>query len=66
MPRDPDGEEPDMLLVDDAPDDFDPGQRRPCPGHRWVYTGLAYGGDDERYHGEGVVYCCYCGADGDA
>lgn len=35
-------------------------------GHRWTYTGTAYGGDDERWHGEGRCYCCYCGADGDA
>lgn len=33
--------------------------------HEWVYTGTAYGGDDERYHGEGRVYCSKCGADGD-
>lgn len=37
-----------------------------CPGHEWVYTGSAYGGDDESYHGEGRVYCSHCGADGDA
>jgi hypothetical protein len=35
-------------------------------GHRWSYTGTAYGGDDESYHGEGRCYCCYCGIDGDA
>lgn len=35
-------------------------------GHRWSYTGSAYGGDDESYHGEGRAYCCHCGADGDA
>jgi hypothetical protein len=35
-------------------------------GHRWAYTGTAYGGDDERYHGEGRCYCSHCGADGDA
>ena len=33
--------------------------------HDWVYTGTAYGGDDERYHGEGRSYCSKCGADGD-
>jgi hypothetical protein len=37
-----------------------------CPGHQWVYTGTAYGGDDERWHGEGRCYCSNCGADGDA
>jgi hypothetical protein len=35
-------------------------------GHRWIYTGTAYGGDDERWHGEGRCLCAYCGADGDA
>lgn len=37
-----------------------------CPGHRWAYTGSAYGGDDDRWHGEGRCYCVNCGADGDA
>lgn len=35
-------------------------------GHEWVFTGSAYGGDDERYFGEGRCYCAHCGADGDA
>lgn len=35
-------------------------------GHRWAYTGTAYGGDDESYHGEGRCYCLNCGMDGDA
>lgn len=35
-------------------------------GHKWAYTGSAYGGDDERWHGEGRCYCEHCGADGDA
>lgn len=35
-------------------------------GHSWVYTGTAYGGDDESYFGEGRCYCEFCGADGDA
>lgn len=35
-------------------------------GHRWVYTGTQYGGDDERWGGEGRCYCEFCGADGDA
>lgn len=34
--------------------------------HEWVYTGTAYGGDDERWMGEGRCYCIKCGADGDA
>lgn len=34
--------------------------------HDWVYTGIAYGGDDPRWHGEGRCYCSKCGADGDA
>lgn len=37
-----------------------------CPGHEWAYTGSAYGGDDDRWHGEGRCYCVWCGADGDA
>jgi len=35
-------------------------------GHDWVCTGTSYGGDDERFHGDGVSYCTICGADGDA
>jgi hypothetical protein len=34
--------------------------------HEWAYTGTAYGGDDERWSGEGRCYCLHCGADGDA
>ena len=34
--------------------------------HDWVYTGTAYGGDDESFRGEGRVFCRLCGADGDA
>lgn len=34
-------------------------------GHRWIFTGVAYGGDDTRYHGEGRCYCANCGKDGD-
>lgn len=44
----------------------DPGQSGPCPGHEWAYSGTAYGGDDDSYHGEGRAYCIHCGADGDA
>lgn len=36
------------------------------PGEQWIYTGMAYGGDDQSYHGEGRCYCQFCGADGDA
>jgi hypothetical protein len=35
-------------------------------GHEWEYTGSAYGGDDDRWCGEGRCYCIHCGADGDA
>ena len=35
-------------------------------GHQFTCTGTAYGGDDERYHGEGRSFCIHCGADGDA
>jgi hypothetical protein len=34
--------------------------------HSWTYTGIAYGGEDSGYHGEGRCYCSYCGLDGDA
>ena len=51
-------------VADDEP--LDPGQSGPCPGHEFVCTGTAYGGDDESYHGEGRSYCIHCGADGDA
>lgn len=37
-----------------------------CPKHEFVYTGTAYGGDDERCGGEGRCYCAHCGLDGDA
>lgn len=52
-------------------DEPDPAQcTGACKGlpsvEQWAYTGTAYGGDDERYHGEGRCYCVFCGADGDA
>ncbi len=56
----------DLALVESIDDEIDPGQRGACSRHVWVYTGSAYGGDDESYHGEGRVYCENCGADGDA
>lgn len=46
-------------------DDGEPICNNPA-GHEWAYTGTAYGGDDESYHGEGRVYCVHCGTDGDA
>lgn len=47
-------------------DDDDPAATCPGPqGHEWVYTGTQYGGDDERWNGEGRCYCLHCGADGD-
>lgn len=49
------------------PDDDEPGDRCTSPfGHEWAFTGSAYGGDDDSYHGEGRCYCVNCGADGDA
>lgn len=44
-----------------GPEDIDQFQ---C-AHEWGYTGTAYGGDDESYHGEGRCYCLRCGLDGD-
>lgn len=35
-------------------------------GHVFKETGTAYGGDDERWMGEGRSLCIHCGADGDA
>ena len=35
-------------------------------GHSWSYSGTNYGGDDDRWHGDGRCLCAYCGADGDA
>lgn len=35
-------------------------------GHSFYRTGTAFGGDDERWMGEGRCFCRYCGADGDA
>ncbi len=46
--------------------DDDPDACTSPRGHRWVYSGTAYGGDDERWSGEGRCYCEWCGADGDA
>lgn len=35
-------------------------------GHEFECTGTQYGGDDERWGGEGRSLCIHCGADGDA
>jgi hypothetical protein len=58
---------------DDDPDDDEPPEEEGYPGrcsnpegHKFECTGTAYGGDDERWHGEGRCLCVYCGADGDA
>ena len=58
-----------VVMNGDAPKDDEDEGERPCVnpgGHKWVYSGTAYGGDDESYHGEGRCYCEHCGADGDA
>lgn len=54
-----------MLRGDDA-QSFEAFVCESTTGHKWAYTGTAYGGDDESYHGEGRCYCRRCGADGDA
>lgn len=49
-------------------DDYEP-EEKPCiaeGGHVFECTGTSYGGDDERWHGEGRCLCIHCGADGDA
>lgn len=49
-----------------ADDEDEPLSRCTSPtGHEFECTGTAYGGDDERWHGEGRCLCIYCGADGD-
>lgn len=55
-----------FTLQESPGDERDPDQRGPCSGHEFAYTGSAYGGDDDSYHGEGRAYCIHCGADGDA
>lgn len=55
----------DLAHPDGDDEDEAPIGRCPCGG-AWVCTGTAYGGDDERYCGEGRIYCDTCGADGDA
>jgi hypothetical protein len=74
---DPDDDDAAMLSVDAVtehlregawegePADPDDGCSNPG-GHKWAYTGTQYGGDDERWQGEGRCYCQHCGADGDA
>lgn len=65
------GEEEDIGLTEDlrAEAVSAEGFEKACTGpegHSWVYSGTAYGGDDESYHGEGRCYCEWCGDDGDA
>ena len=48
------------------PRDDEPEEPEEECAHEWAFTGTAYGGDDESYHGEGRCYCTKCGADGDA
>lgn len=57
----------DPAQYDEREPDDDPAATCPGPrGHEWAYTGTLYGGDDERWGGEGRCYCVHCGADGDA
>jgi hypothetical protein len=56
-----------LSIEGQLPDDEDDEGRCTNPGgHEFVCTGTAYGGDDERWCGEGRSYCLHCGADGDA
>jgi hypothetical protein len=53
--------------MSDYRDDYDDEPACSNPeGHEWVCSGTSYGGDDERWMGEGRCYCLHCGADGDA
>jgi hypothetical protein len=52
------------VFVDDEPE-IEPIDVDNC-AHEWAYTGTIYGGDDDRWHGEGRCFCIWCGADGDA
>lgn len=52
--------------IDEGPDGDDDDACTNPGGHKWAYTGTQYGGDDERWQGEGRCYCEHCGADGDA
>lgn len=55
------------IEIDDANGDDGYDDRCTDPaGHEFECTGTAYGGDDERWHGEGRCLCIHCGADGDA
>lgn len=56
------------MWADDEPE-YDDSYPPPCTnpgGHEFECTGTAYGGDDERWFGEGRCLCIHCGADGDA
>lgn len=59
----PEIESPEMRTALEV---FDGDPNESSCAHEWVYTGTAYGGDDERWLGEGRCYCSKCGADGDA
>lgn len=61
-----DGEGTLFATLDMIEDAASIGSNNPFCEHDWSYTGTAYGGDDESYHGEGRCYCAHCGADGDA
>lgn len=74
MRHDPQHDDPDLetdigecdLCSGAGCDDLDPDACTNPGGHEFVCTGTAYGGDDERWCGEGRCYCIHCGADGDA
>lgn len=62
-PADGDAASPPAVADDDGsypPPCSDPG------GHKFEGTGTAYGGEDDRWGGEGRMLCIHCGADGDA
>lgn len=57
---------PPCLCPEDVLDhDQEPIDPRDECDHDWNYTGTQYGGEDDRWHGEGRVICRKCGADGD-
>lgn len=55
-----------LRILDVDPLDLEDDEPGSNCAHEWVCTGSAYGGDDERWMGEGRMYCLHCGADGDA
>ena len=69
MTSDPSKSSSTRPFADSEGDPVDDPNDQPCTnpaGHKFECTGTAYGGDDERWHGEGRCLCIYCGADGDA